>query len=177
MITGNEGTAQLPMNKRADNVLAQIVKRNGIRRHFIDSKVVDYLLKKGKVKITKSGYGRSTHTIVSPVEIPKEEVVDTGGPYAKRKAEKEAFKKRRLELKLTAEEKLKYKIDQASEFYHCMKGKYYYSQSYPVSIEKHAEHIIGVLNDKPFYAKKPSNKKKKLKLTKAELTWLRIKAK
>lgn len=178
MITGNTGLAQLPMKERAKNVYAEIVKRNGIRRHFIDSKVVDYMLKKGMVKISKRGTSRASHSIVVPVNKPKlPEIEDTGGPYAKRKAAMEELKKQREDKKAKAEEKLQKKIEEANEFYYFMKGQYHYSEKYPVSIERHATHIYGILNGKPFFAKPPANKKKKPKLTKSDLTWLRLKAK
>ena len=178
MITGNTGPAQLPMKERAKNVFAEVVKRNGIRRHFIDSKVVDYMLKKGMVKISKSGTSRASHSIVVPVNMPElPELEDTGGPYAKRKAFKEDLKAKRKEAKEKAEKKLEEKIKEAKEFYAFMKGEYHYFESYPVSIERHALYIYGVLNGKVFYAKQPANKKKKPKIKQSDLTWIRLQAK
>lgn len=179
MITGNKGTAQLPMKERAENVMKELVRYNGsLRRDSIDKKVVDYLLKKGLVKIGRSDRGRSSRTTVQIVNMPNLKKEEERVPYKKRKEAMAELKEKRKEPKLKAKEKLQKKIEEASEFYYFMKGQYYFSEKYPVSVEKHATHIYGVTkNDKVFYAKPPANKKKKPKLTKSELTWLRIKSK
>jgi hypothetical protein len=83
-------SAQKPMKVRMQEVMELLWKRNYLYADRIENSVLKKLINRKMVKrdITGIGFGTKTTTIIVPL-IPNpnvKEEVDTGGPFAKRRA-------------------------------------------------------------------------------------------
>ena len=88
---------QKPMSQRMQEMLADLQRSNGRRVSCLDRKVLNRLIKKGDAKIVggaravisnglKHVWANAARAVATHIPEEKEEV-DTGGPFAKKKAE------------------------------------------------------------------------------------------
>ena len=174
MITGNKGPNQLPLNKRALNVLDEIIKRKEIPRHQIDDKVIKYLLKKNLIRIRRktSFFGNFSIDIVESIQKPESDQKIEYQPEKPKKKnlldEGEIFY---LEIPTI---KIENKIYDS--------GIYKFECAYNQINEKirnHANKIWFISSkNKVFYVNnRATNNKKPTKFPRKELTWIQMKAK
>lgn len=183
LITGNVGSAQLPLAQRAENVLAELKKRNGMRRQHIDPKIVEYLLEKGKVTLHRTIRSQNgSYTSVVPVGmiVTKKELVSAP------EEEPETLSKKVMRKLSTRE----FFVEIIADFVHkdtwkgdvsIKEGLYQYECSWsdiPEYIKKNARCIWGVHDGKVYYAKsRATNPKKNEKVNLEEFTWVKLTAK